>query len=328
MERVALEAIGVSKAYGDRDALYDVDLIARRGELHGLLGPNGAGKTTLLRVALGLVRRDAGTVRLLGRDRAAAPDAVPDGVAGLVEVPAFYPYMSGRRNLELLARLDGASGAAGRRRVASVLDQIGLGTHADLAVAGYSAGMRQRLGLASALLRSPQLLFLDEPTSALDPAAARDARALARRLADEGAAVVLSSHDMVEVEELCTSVTILDHGRVVFSGAVDELRRRAPAPVHALRTSDDSVALTIASHWPGLKAGLGADGGLDVSGDVDALDAYVIALARAGVAVRALDRRPRSIESLFLDLTSGDRSTRPPTSLDAAEEPADLEAAS
>ena len=328
MEHVALEALGVSKAYGTRGALCTVDLIARHGQLHGLLGPNGAGKTTLMRVLLGLVRRDAGTVRLLGRDLAAAAGAVPDGVAGLVEVPAFYPYLSGRRNLELLARLDGVSRSLSRQRIAAALDETGLAPQADLAVGSYSAGMRQRLGLASALLRSPRLLFLDEPTSALDPGGARDVRGLARRLADDGAAVVLSSHDMTEVDELCTAVTIINGGRVVFSGAVDDLRAHAPASVHALRTSDDAAALAIAAHRPHLNVASNADGGLDVSADADVLDAYVIALGCAGIAVRTLEHHSRSLESLFLELTAGGDRRAPAPSVDADDEATDLEAAS
>src|SRR6185436_9697773 len=126
---------------------------------------------------------------------------------GFVDTPAFYPYLSGRRNLDLLARLDGDRQSGRRDRLDRALEQVGLTAHAEIAVGGYSAGMRQRLGLAAALLRAPQLLFLDEPTSSLDPGGARDVRALARRLADEGAAVILSSHDMTEVEELCSVLT-------------------------------------------------------------------------------------------------------------------------
>jgi ABC-2 type transport system ATP-binding protein len=304
MTPVALEAIGVSKSYSTREALCDVDLIARRGEVHGLLGPNGAGKTTLLRVLLGLVRRDAGRVRLLGRDLESAGGALPDGVAGLVDVPAFYPYMSGRKNLTLLARLDGAPRAARAVTVEGVLRQAGLEAHADLKVAGYSTGMRQRLGLAAALLRSPRLLLLDEPTSSLDPLSARDIRALARQLASEGAAVLLSSHDMAEVEELCSMLTIINRGRVVFSGTVEELRRRAPAPAYALRTSDDRTAHALGSRSHGVRVAPAVDGGLDVSADLAALDAYVLALGRAGIAVRELQRRTRSLESLFVELTA------------------------
>src|SRR5262245_48444682 len=165
LEPPALEAVGVSKRYGDREALCGVDLIAEPGRLHGLLGPNGAGKTTLMRVLLGLVRRDAGTVRLLGRDFDSMAGRVPDEVAGLVEAPAFYPYLSGRKNLELLARLDDVRApAGGGDQVNDALEQAGLASQADVAVGGYSAGMRQRLGLAGAMLRCPRLLFLDEPT--------------------------------------------------------------------------------------------------------------------------------------------------------------------
>jgi ABC-2 type transport system ATP-binding protein len=311
MERPALEARGVSKRYGNRDALCGVDLVAAPGQLHGLLGPNGAGKTTLMRVLLGLVRRDAGTVHLLGSDLSSTAGPVPGGVAGFVETPAFYPYLSGRGNLALLARLDESSGTGHVDNVDALLDEVGLTAHADTAVVGYSAGMRQRLGLAAALLRRPRLLFLDEPTSSLDPGGARDVRALARRLANEGAAVVLSSHDMAEVEELCTALTVINHGRVVFSGTVDDLRKRAPAPVHALRTSDDGAAYDVASRRPGVKVATAVDGGLDVSADIDALDAYVIALGCAGIAVRVLNRRARSLESLFLELTGDAESEAP-----------------
>ena len=304
VERLALEAIGVSKRYADRDALCGVDIIARSGQLHGLLGPNGAGKTTLMRVLLGLVRRDTGTVHLLGCSLDSSAGPIPDGVAGFVETPAFYPYLSGRGNLALLARLDGDRRSGRNDRVHRALDQIGLGAQADMPVAGYSSGMRQRLGLAAALLRSPRLLFLDEPTSSLDPAGARDVRALVRRLADEGAAVVLSSHDMAEVEELCAVLTVIDRGRIVFSGTVEALRKLAPDSIHTMRTSDDRTALDLASQKAGVKAAPATDGGLEVSADTRALDAYIIELGRAGVAVRALEHRTRSLESLFLALTA------------------------
>lgn len=319
MEGIALEALGVSKRYGDRDALCRVNFVAEHGRLHGLLGPNGAGKTTLMRIVLGLVGRDAGTVQLLGHRPDAPGGPVPDGVAGFVETPAFYPYLSGRRNLALLGRLDGDQKSRGRDGVDYALAQVGLAAEADLRVAGYSAGMRQRLGLAAALLRAPRLLLLDEPTSSLDPAGARDVRALARRLANEGAAVVLSSHDMAEVQDLCSALTIIDRGRVVYSGTVDALRKLAPDAVHALRTSDDRAAMDLAARQPGVRVtSSGVDGdGVTVSADTAALDAYVIALGRAGVAVRTLESRARSLESLFLQLTERDATVPVPTSRDS-----------
>ena len=295
----------MSKRFGDRDALSRVDLVAESGRLHGLLGPNGAGKTTLMRILLGLVRRDSGTLRLLGCGLDGTAGSLPDGVAGFVDTPAFYPYLSGARNLALLAGLDRHGGAMRPTGPGNALEQVGLSGHAEIAVAHYSAGMRQRLGLAAALLRSPQLLLLDEPTNSLDPAGAREVRALARRLVDKGAAVVWSSHDMAEIEELCATLTIINRGRVVFSGTVDELRTLAPASVHALCTSDDLAALSLASQRHGLHVKMAptTDGGLEVSADDAALDAYVIALGRAGVAVRVLQRRTRTLESLFLELT-------------------------
>ncbi len=312
MMRVAVEAIGVSKSFATREVLHNVDLVAHHGEVHGLLGANGAGKTTLLRVLLGLIRKDAGRVRLLGRDVPPACGGLPDGVAGQIDAPAFYPYMTGRQNLMLLASLDGMKRRARSAAVGAALEETGLGSHADARVAGYSAGMRQRLALASALLRSPRALLLDEPTSSLDPVAARSVRALARQLARRGASVLLSSHDMAEVEELCSRLTIIDHGRVVFCGSVDELRRRSPAVSHELRTSDDAMARALASRLPGVRVASAAVGGLEVSADLAALDAYVVALGRAGIAIRMLERRPRSLESLFLGLTA-------PAQVEAAE---------
>ncbi len=309
-ERPALEARGVSRRYGERLALHRVDLVVQSRQLHGLLGPNGAGKTTLLRILLGLVRPDEGTVRLL--DRPLQPGhGLPDGIAGFVETSGFYPYLSGRDNLQLLQRLDGRP-ALLRDHVEGMLGQIGLAVQGDDLVAGYSAGMRQRLGLAAALLRGPRLLLLDEPTSSLDPAGARDVRALLRELAAQGTTIVLSSHDMTEVEELCSTLTILHHGRVVFSGAGTELRRLSPDNLHVLQSSDDAAALRVASGHPDITIAPSPDSpGFDVSADVAALDAYIVALGASGIAVRSLEHRARSLESLFLRLTahaSGDDS--------------------
>jgi ABC-2 type transport system ATP-binding protein len=320
---LAVDVRGIHKRYGDREVLADVNLLVRPGCLHGLLGPNGAGKTTLMRVMLGLIQADSGSVHLLGAPVRATTDPLAAGVAGYVETPSFYPYLSGRRNLTLLARLDGGPSSDRRARVERVLTQVGLSTRADIAVSGYSAGMRQRLGLAAALLRSPKVLLLDEPTSSLDPAAAREARTLIKGLADQGVAVVLSSHDMGEVEELCEALTVINHGRVVYAGTVEELRQRAPSAIHILHTSNDQAAHGLSADWRGLKVRpTGVEqGGLEVAGDSDVLDAYTIALGRAGIALRSLERRTRSLESLFIELTGGRPGAAPAPSTAAA--PAD-----
>ncbi len=193
--------------------------------MYGYLGPNGAGKTTSLRMMLGLIRPTDGTVRLFGRDPLETVQAL-EGVAGFVEAPTFYPYLSARRNLELLAAFDGGGAARPDREA---LETVELTDRARDRVGGYSHGMRQRLGIAAALLRDPKLLLLDEPATGLDPAGMRDMRLLIRRLADQGMTVLLSSHLLAEVEELCNRVAIVRSGRIVYEGEIAELKRGAGA---------------------------------------------------------------------------------------------------
>src|SRR5262249_48006559 len=184
--------------YGDLVAVDHVDLNVASGDVFGYLGPNGAGKTTSLRMLLGLIRPTEGSIELFGRDPLDEGARALDGVAGFVEAPAFYPYLSGRRNLRLLADYDEPRT---RHSIEEVLDLVELRDRGDDRVGGYSHGMKQRLGIAASLLRSPRLLLLDEPTTGLDPAGMRDMRLLVRRLSGEGITVLLSSHLLAEVEE-------------------------------------------------------------------------------------------------------------------------------
>ena len=219
----------------------------RGGDVYGYLGPNGAGKTTSLRMLLGLIRPDAGTARLFGRDPVLEGARALDGVAGFVEAPRFYPYLNGRRNLELVAALDGGDAA---ERIDDALDTVDLYGRAKDKVRGYSHGMKQRLGIAGALLRDPKLLLLDEPTTGLDPAGMRDMRALIHRLAEDGLTVLLSSHLMDEVEDLCDRVAIVTRGRVVYEGSLDELIASTSGR-YDLRTTDDGPAAVIAGALAG-----------------------------------------------------------------------------
>src|SRR5436190_17496433 len=242
-----VEVRGLVKRYGELTAVAGVDLTVNTGDVYGYLGPNGAGKTTSLRMMLGLIRPSEGSVRLFGRDPMESVKAL-DGVAGFVEAPTFYPYISARRNLELLAAFDG-NGA--RDRIDQALETVELTDRAKDRVGGYSHGMRQRLGIAAALVRDPKLLLLDEPATGLDPAGMRDMRLLIRRLAGQGMTVVLSSHLMNEVEEVCNRVAIVRSGAIVFEGALAELKRTAGA-TYRLRTTDDERALGICRDHAGL----------------------------------------------------------------------------
>lgn len=304
----AVEATGIVKRFGDRVALDGVDFVVRAGEVHGLLGPNGAGKSTLLGVLFGLVRPDAGTVKLLGGSGQGSPGQRLDRVAGFVADPRFYPYLSGRRNLELLAELDGD---LDRRWIERVLTRVSLADRAQDRVAAYSTGMRQRLAIAAALLRSPHLLVLDEPTTGLDPAGIRDFRSLVRDLADRGLTVLLSSHDMAEVAELCDSVTIMQAGRVKYRGLVSQMRAQAPDPAYRLRTADDVRARATAAGVPGVRVEPHRDGGLAVRAGRDRLDAYVVALGTAGAPVRELSLEVAALEALFFRLVEGDDVSAP-----------------
>jgi ABC-2 type transport system ATP-binding protein len=299
----AVRATGLVKRFGTTAAVDWVDLVLAPGEVHGLLGANGAGKTTLLRLLFGLIAPDAGSVELLGRRLRGPGSAALDNVGGFVEDPSFYPYLSARANLRLLSRLDGRPA---RDLVEEALQRVGLADRARDRVSGYSTGMRQRLGIAAALVRSPRLLLLDEPTSGLDPAGARAVAALVRELAGHGVAVLLSSHHIGELESICNAYTFMRRGRVVWSGTAAGLAAAAPASEYALATSDDERALAIAAGAPGVRVGRSPGGTLAITLAAGALDPLVFALGDARVAIRRLELLVSPLESMFFAL-SGDR---------------------
>ncbi|WP_319460687.1 ABC transporter ATP-binding protein [Micromonospora sp. RTP1Z1] len=295
---LAVNAVNLTKTYGSLTAVDDITVQVAQGEVYGVLGPNGAGKTTFLRMLFGLIRPDSGTLEVFGRSWQRHGVNSLAGVAGFIESPKFYPGLTGRRNLQLLAGLDGDVAAD---RVDEVLEVVGLNDRQRDKVRGYSFGMRQRLGVASALLRDPQLLVLDEPANGLDPAGMRDMRALVRRLADTGLTVLLSSHDMAEVEQICDNVTIMRSGSVVHHGSIAALREHAPEQAHRFTTTDDTRTEELA-RARGLEVS-GVDGGLAVRGPQKDVDALVADIVDAGIALRGLTRDETPLEALFFMLT-------------------------
>ncbi|MEU9102429.1 ABC transporter ATP-binding protein [Streptomyces sp. NPDC048361] len=302
---LAVRARGITKCFGDVVALDGVDLDVARGRIHGLVGPNGAGKTTLLGLLLGLSVADSGSVEILGTPVGRASHA-PDGIAGFVDGPGLYPSLTARQNLAALAALR----AAGERmpRIDDVLDQVGLTDVADDRTRGFSLGMRQRLGLAAALLTRPRLLVLDEPSNGLDPAGKKHVHGVLTRLAQEGTGIVLSSHRMDDVESLCSDVTILATGRVVFSGPLNKLAAENRELHYRLRTCDPRAARRMAADTAGVRIADDCDTDQDtdvlvVAARADALDELVAALVRSGIALRELAPVISPLEAAFLALT-------------------------
>jgi ABC-2 type transport system ATP-binding protein len=297
-----IEARGLVKRYGEIVAVDHVDLTVERGDVFGYLGPNGAGKTTSLRMLLGLIRPTEGQARLFGRDPLDVGARALDGVAGFVEGPRFYPYLSGRKNLRLLADLDGGDA---RSHIEEVLEVVELRDRARDRVGGYSHGMRQRLGIAASLLREPQLLLLDEPATGLDPAGMRDMRELVKRLAADGITILLSSHILAEIEALCNRVAIIRRGAIIYEGRLDELLASAGGG-YRLRTPDLEHARVVLLSHRGIDS-VSVDGTeLRFQADEAALAEATVALGRAGIGITALMPQTTSLEELFLTMTGGE----------------------
>ncbi|MEU4891206.1 ABC transporter ATP-binding protein [Streptomyces sp. NPDC044780] len=308
----AIRARGITKSFGDVVALDGIDLDVTQGQIHGLVGPNGAGKTTLLGLLLGLAVADSGRLEVLGTPVERVLDA-PGGVAGFVDGPALYPSLTPRQNLAALAALRGHD--ARTAGIDDVLAEVGLTDVADDRTRGFSLGMRQRLGLAAALLTRPRLLVLDEPSNGLDPAGKRHVHGVLGRLAADGTAVVLSSHNMDDLAALCSGVTILAAGRVVFSGPLSELATENRELDYRLLTSDRQAARRLADDAPGIEvvddAGVRQDAEpLVVRALVPALDHLVARLVEKGVALRELTPVVSPLEAAFLALTEQQEADR------------------
>jgi ABC-2 type transport system ATP-binding protein len=300
-----IEIRGLKKEYrrirrGTTVAVDGLDLTVETGGVFGFLGPNGSGKTTTIRCLLGLVRPSDGTCKLFGSDIRDEPDVIRR-VGSIVETPALFPTFSARRNLELLARMDGID----RKRIDEVLEISGLEDRAKDLVKNYSLGMRQRLGIAAALLKDPDLLILDEPANGLDPAGIREVRELLRSLAAEGRTVFVSSHLLSEVQQTCDHVAILARGRCVTTGAVSEVLAAGAATSMIVRVEDVTRALVVLNQAGipterengFLRSRVGADQGT------------LIAKTLAGYELYPSELRPDEIdlETVFLSLTEEEK---------------------
>jgi ABC-2 type transport system ATP-binding protein len=285
----------LTKAYAEVTAVDKVSLSVRRGEVYGFLGPNGAGKTTTLRMLLGLIRPTSGDLTVLGR-RPGAPDVLAR-IGSMIEGPAFYPFLSGRDNLAVMARYAGVGGD----RVDETLETVDLASRGGDKFSTYSLGMKQRLGVAAALIKDPDLVVLDEPTNGLDPAGQRDMRRLIRRLGDSGRTVILSSHMLGEVQQICDRVGVINAGRMVVESTVEELRgdselviRATPADV--VRTTLDQLAYVQSIRT--------VDDELHLRVDERQTGEVIRALVLAGVDVREVRRVDRQLEDVFFEVTA------------------------
>jgi ABC-2 type transport system ATP-binding protein len=304
-EAPAIETRGLSMRFrGGQLAVDHIDLAVPRGSVYGFLGPNGSGKTTTIRMLLGLVYPTDGAFRLLGADgqNQVGYSKVLSRVGALVEGPAFYPFLSGRQNLVRCDAADRtADPATARHRIDDALEAVGLLAAADKRYRAYSLGMKQRLGIAAALLRPRELMILDEPTNGLDPQGTREIRSLIKQIAADGTTVFVSSHLLAEVEQICTHVGVMSVGALVFQGTLPELRARGDTRI-LVRTAEPSVAAGVLARL-GLADVAFADGEVTARLGDQAPERINAELVRADVPVAGLEAVRPSLEDLFVALT-------------------------
>ncbi len=298
----AISSAGLTKRFGKQVVVDAVDLNVPAGSVYGFLGPNGSGKTTTIRILLGLVFPTAGTHALLDKDFASSAADVLPRVGSLVEGPAFHPYLSGQANL---ARLDAADRSAtartARARIGEALDRVGLSAAAGKRYRNYSLGMRQRLGIAAAMLQPRELLVLDEPTNGLDPQGTREVRHLISQLGRDGVTVFVSSHLLSEVEQVCSHVGVMSVGRMVWQGALADLATQQRVRVQ-VRTRSPADAARVLSELGLAEVGTDDDAATAVLGAADP-EHVVAALVAAGVGVRGFVVERPNLEDVFVELT-------------------------
>jgi ABC-2 type transport system ATP-binding protein len=303
---VVLRTKGLVKRFGEILAVDGLDLEVRRGEVVGLLGPNGAGKSTTIGMVLGLVAPTAGTAEVRGHDVRTQRAEALRSVGAMLEVTSFYPYLSGRDNLSAIAILRGGGALA---RVDPLLARLGLAQRGASKFRTYSLGMRQRLGIASTLLADPAVVILDEPANGLDPAGQREIRGLIRELSAEGRGVLLASHLLYEVEQVCDRVLVIKKGKLIASGTIADVTRRGS--YFEIRVSDPARAAAALRELPSIGEVRRTATGLDVIADPERGAELNRALASAGVYASAIVPRASSLEDVFLELTETEAPSAP-----------------
>ena len=303
MTELAIKTSQLTKRFGDQAAVDGVNLSVPKGSVFGFLGPNGSGKTTTIRMLLGLAEASDGKIELLGQEVPKRIENVLPKVGALVEGPAFYPFMSGRNNLLRIDAADRfADSSTTKKRVEAALNRVGLANAANKKVHAYSLGMKQRLGLANALLKPRELLILDEPTNGLDPQGTREVRNLIRSLADEGITVFVSSHLLSEIEMLCSHVAVMNAGRIVAQGSLEELRNEEPTRLVVGTDEIDLAVELLKSRDLGKVRIKGNQVVTEVANDFDVAEINQF-LVTKGLPVTEIRLEKSSLEEKFVKLT-------------------------
>ena len=309
LQTLAIETMGLSKHYGQHRAVDTLDLAIHQGSVFGFLGPNGAGKTTTIRMLLGLIRPTSGGGRILGHDIMHERAAILPHIGAIVESPAFYLYLSGRDNLRALGR---TVGNEDMHRIAEVLDKVGLADRAKDKVRTYSLGMKQRLAIAAALLNNPQIIFLDEPTNGLDPAGTVEIRELISQLGASGHTIFISSHLLHEVEQMCTEVAIINHGKMVTEGRVTGLLRQDTSLL--VEAEPLSIVQEVSERF-GVSIQVVGPRSVKVALPPERTPELMTALVSAGAQVYQIAPQHSSLEKLFLELTNESHKGQPTSSV-------------
>jgi ABC-2 type transport system ATP-binding protein len=294
----------VSKKIGSRTLVDQISFEVRRGEVFGLLGPNGAGKTTTIRMLVGLAKPTNGKITICGHDIEKEHRAAMNHVGAIVENPELYPYLSGLENLRQFARLNGG---INEQKIKEIIQLVGLEERIGDKVRRYSLGMRQRLGLAQALLHDPALLILDEPTNGLDPSGMRDFRSLLRRLAERGTSVLISSHLLAEIEQVCDRVGVIQQGKWVTTESVSTLQRGAEQNVRLLLTVDSPTRALecLQKGTSNLSPRIEADGKVSLDMPTGSLNPQLLTLIEDDVEIKRMEEQSSSLEDVFLEITGG-----------------------